>query len=187
MELNWVVFPAPYPPTYLSDEDINAEGRLIYIPTESIAKPTDEEDKAIESPVKLSFISSRGIGKHKGFPWYYIPFKEGSSKIIMYFHGNAEDVGQSSQLMTKLSLAFKWHIICLEYPGYGVCFRENKNTAVIVSRAMRTYEFLTKEYGYEDKDIIIFGRSVGSGPAVDLASKTNPCALILMSAYTSLK
>ena len=187
MEMNWIVFPAPFPPTYLWDEDINAQGRLIFIPSEPISKNTDEEEKRLESPVKTSFIPDKSFGKIKGFPCYYIPWKEGSSKIIIYFHGNAEDVGQSSQMMAKLSSAFKWHIICLEYPGYGVCFKENKDSNVIISRALRIYEFLTKEFGYEHKDIIIFGRSVGSGPAVDLASKTTPSALILMSAYTNIK
>jgi hypothetical protein len=30
------------------------------------------------------------------------------------------------------------------------------------------------------------GRSIGSGPAAKLAANNNPCALILISAYTSI-
>lgn len=37
------------------------------------------------------------------------------------------------------------------------------------------------------EDIILFGRSIGSGPATYLASKRKVGALILMSAFTSIK
>lgn len=41
--------------------------------------------------------------------------------------------------------------------------------------------------GISASQIIIFGRSMGSGPATYLASKENPAALILFSPYTSIK
>lgn len=34
---------------------------------------------------------------------------------------------------------------------------------------------------------MVFGRSIGSGPATHLAAKRKPCALILMSPFTSIK
>mmetsp|Transcript_79960 Transcript_79960/g.110663 ORF Transcript_79960/g.110663 Transcript_79960/m.110663 type:complete len:85 (-) Transcript_79960:409-663(-) len=37
------------------------------------------------------------------------------------------------------------------------------------------------------KDIILLGRSIGSGPSSYLAAKYNPGALILMSPYTSIR
>jgi esterase/lipase len=106
---------------------------------------------------------------------------------LIYFHGNAEDLAGSVYMMNRLSRALKCHIIGLEYPGYGICFREKKNSNEIVERAKRLYEFLTVEFGYQEKDIILFGRSLGSGPAVQLASHANPSLLILMSAYSSIK
>jgi hypothetical protein len=36
-------------------------------------------------------------------------------------------------------------------------------------------------------DIILLGRSIGSGPATEMASLYNPSALILISAFTSLQ
>ena len=61
------------------------------------------------------------------------------------------------------------------------------NSKLIIQRAIRVYQFLTKEFGYKEDDVIIFGRSIGSGPAVQLAALTDPCLLILMSAYTSIR
>jgi fermentation-respiration switch protein FrsA (DUF1100 family) len=40
---------------------------------------------------------------------------------------------------------------------------------------------------YDPKDIILMGRSMGSGPACTLAELSKPAALILLSPYTSLR
>lgn len=51
--------------------------------------------------------------------------------------------------------------------------------------AEAAYNYLIKE-GFDPKNILIYGRSIGSGVAVDLASK-KPCqGLILESAYSSM-
>jgi len=41
--------------------------------------------------------------------------------------------------------------------------------------------------GFNNEDIILFGRSMGSGPATMLAGEFSPRALILVSAYTTVK
>mmetsp|Transcript_2974 Transcript_2974/g.2451 ORF Transcript_2974/g.2451 Transcript_2974/m.2451 type:complete len:97 (+) Transcript_2974:283-573(+) len=90
-------------------------------------------------------------------------------------------------MMRRLSIALKAHIIAPEYPGYGICFKQNRNSKKIVERSMRLYEFLTKEFGYDEEDIIIFGRSIGSNAAIQTACAFEPSLLILMSAYTKIK
>lgn len=51
----------------------------------------------------------------------------------------------------------------------------------------RVYDFLSYTLGFEEKDIFLFGRSIGSGPATHLASKKKPGTLILMCPYTSIR
>lgn len=41
--------------------------------------------------------------------------------------------------------------------------------------------------GFNSQDVIVFGRSMGSGPASLLAAEYEPRALILVSAYTTVK
>ncbi len=53
--------------------------------------------------------------------------------------------------------------------------------------AEAVYVYLQEVIGYSEKQIIVFGRSIGSAPATWLAAKKNPGALILMSAFTSLR
>ena len=40
---------------------------------------------------------------------------------------------------------------------------------------------------WNSRDIILFGRSIGSGPATWIAGNKNPGALLLMSPYTSIR
>mmetsp|Transcript_40292 Transcript_40292/g.38762 ORF Transcript_40292/g.38762 Transcript_40292/m.38762 type:complete len:176 (+) Transcript_40292:823-1350(+) len=49
------------------------------------------------------------------------------------------------------------------------------------------FDYLTTVIGVKENDIIMFGRSMGSGPATYLASRKNACACLLMSPYTSIK
>jgi abhydrolase domain-containing protein 17 len=49
------------------------------------------------------------------------------------------------------------------------------------------FDYFTNKLNIHPKDIIIFGRSIGSGPATWLASRKNIGALVLMSAFTSIR
>lgn len=45
-----------------------------------------------------------------------------------------------------------------------------------------------RDLGYEERDIILVGRSMGSGPATEMATTfTSVAALILISPFLSLK
>ena len=46
---------------------------------------------------------------------------------------------------------------------------------------------MTRCIGIKESDIILFGRSMGSGPTSYLSSIKNPNALLLMSPYTSIR
>jgi len=48
-------------------------------------------------------------------------------------------------------------------------------------------EYLTLEVGYDTRDLIVSGRSIGSGPAIECASSFKIHALILVSPFLSIK
>lgn len=49
------------------------------------------------------------------------------------------------------------------------------------------YDFLHQVLGIDQENIIIFGRSMGSGPATHISSVRKPGALLLMSAFKSIR
>jgi len=61
------------------------------------------------------------------------------------------------------------------------------NEENVLEDAVYVYDYLNKVIGIEQKNIIIFGRSIGSGPATHLASVRNPACMLLMSAFKSIR
>jgi len=39
---------------------------------------------------------------------------------LLYFHGNAEDLGSSLKLLKHMRDTLRTNIIAVEYPGYGI-------------------------------------------------------------------
>ena len=74
----------------------------------------------------------------------------------------------------------------MEYPGYGVYIGKPSQEQILIDAEI-LFDYLQYYIGIPTENIIVFGRSLGSGPATFLASRRNPGALLLMSPFTSLK
>jgi len=111
-----------------------------------------------------------------------------SSKLMIYFHGNAEDLTLAEQQMQSISSYCNISVIGLEYPGYGI-YEGNggPNEEKLKEDAEYIYKFCIYDMGIKESDIIVFGRSMGSGPAAWLAGTFSPGALGIMSGYTSIR
>lgn len=86
------------------------------------------------------------------------------------------------------------NIICMEYPGYGVyeegdgLTKHKQRSKQIQTDAEAVFKFLRDKCCVLEENIIIMGRSIGSGPACYLASKfPRARALILISPIKSVK
>jgi len=101
---------------------------------------------------------------------------------LLYSHGNAEDLGDSSELYAA------WHAMGLgvaayDYPGYG--HSTGKPTEASCKRAVRAVWDHLVASGVPASSIVIVGRSVGSGPATWLASREKSAGLALIAPFTS--
>jgi|DEB0MinimDraft_12_1074336.scaffolds.fasta_scaffold187064_1 hypothetical protein len=47
------------------------------------------------------------------------PNRDPDDKIMVYFHGNSEDVGHNIYFLMRLREMFGMSILAMEYPGYG--------------------------------------------------------------------
>ena len=74
----------------------------------------------------------------------------------------------------------------MEYPGYGI-YKGVPSDAVIMEDAVSVYDYLTTKLRVKPTNIIAFGRSIGTGSATYLASMREIGALVLMSAFTSIR
>ena len=43
-----------------------------------------------------------------------------SDKLVVFFHGNAEDIGISYDFIKIMTQYLKVNVLAMEYPGYGI-------------------------------------------------------------------
>lgn len=112
----------------------------------------------------------------------YLP-NPASNYTILYVHGNAEDLGDIQPVLAKLkSIGFS--VFAYDYRGYGTS--QGTPTEQNAYRDINTvYDYLTQKLRVPTKQIIAYGRSVGAGSAIDLASRKPLGGLIIESAFTT--
>lgn len=74
----------------------------------------------------------------------------------------------------------------VEYPGYSL-YKENKDSDKILEDSLTIYDYLVNEMKVAYNNIFVFGRSIGSGPALFLSSKRKIGGLMLLSPFTSIQ
>ena len=98
---------------------------------------------------------------------------------LIYFGGNAEDVSYS---LPGLANAFPDHAVyLLHYRGYGGS-TGTPSEAAIIKDALTLFDKVHAEH----KNIVVVGRSLGSGVAVQLASQRPVARLVLVTPYDSI-
>lgn len=101
---------------------------------------------------------------------------------LLYSHGNAEDLGENLPLMRHLG-ELGFNVLIYDYPGYGTSAgTAGERSSVQAIEA--AYAHLTGQLGIPAERIIGYGRSVGGGPTLALASRKPLGALVLESSFT---
>jgi fermentation-respiration switch protein FrsA (DUF1100 family) len=114
------------------------------------------------------------------YAWFSPPQK--GQKTILYFHGNAGNLTGRSDRFVKFSTQFG--VLAISYRGYAKS-RGEPSQEGLFQDADSAFEFL-KSKNILSKDIILFGESIGSAVAVNLASKHDFGALILEAPFSSV-
>mmetsp|Transcript_14503 Transcript_14503/g.27286 ORF Transcript_14503/g.27286 Transcript_14503/m.27286 type:complete len:278 (-) Transcript_14503:61-894(-) len=98
-------------------------------------------------------------------------FKRVKSKItLIYSHANAEDLGIMFIWLKCLARRLDVNILAYDYTGYGESDGEPSEEACYAD-IEAAYDYLIYERKLDPRQIVLYGRSVGSGPATYLASK----------------
>ena len=102
---------------------------------------------------------------------------------LLYSHGNAEDLGSIEDLLHELRDR-GWAVFAYDYPGYGTSTGRPTESGCYAAIAA-AYSYLTTLKNIPPDKIILYGRSLGTGPSVELATHVPVGGLILEGAYTS--
>jgi len=115
---------------------------------------------------------------------WWIPAPDAARGTLLFFHGNAGNISgrlESVQQFHRLGL----NVLIVDYRGYGKS-TGSPSEAGIYKDAEACWRHLTEALGIAPGDIVLFGRSMGGGPATWLATRHRPGAVILESVFTTV-
>ena len=102
---------------------------------------------------------------------------------IWHFHGNAEALADIMPRLEELR-EFGFNVFALEYPGYGTSPGRPTEARIYASLDVGL-RYLQDERKITPAQLIVHGRSLGGGPAVEVARRKKVAGLILESTFTS--
>lgn len=103
--------------------------------------------------------------------------------VVLYFHGNAGSLrtwGEIAPIFTRRN----YDLFIMDYRGYGKSTGQLNREADFHTDARAAYDYLRQQY--DAQQIILFGRSLGTGVASRLAADVPARMLILETPYVSL-
>jgi uncharacterized protein len=107
-----------------------------------------------------------------------------SKGVILYFHGNAgslRDWGDIAMDFTRRG----YDVLIPDYRGYGKSSGKIKSEEMLHQDAAVAFKYIQNHY--PENQVVIYGRSIGSGVAVYLAKSSKPRMLILEAPFFSLR
>lgn len=108
---------------------------------------------------------------------------------MIYFHGIGEDLGDLHVEMNSISNDCKLNLLAVEYPGFGIHWDKGLCTeTVMIEDGKTVLKFVIEQLRYDERDLIIFGRSMGTGVATTFVQnmQVEPALLVLVSPFLSL-
>jgi len=106
--------------------------------------------------------------------------------VLLVFHGNADLAGWCVPWGVEVARRTGWTVLLAEYRGYGgLPGIPTYERAKLDARA--AYTFVRDSLGARPSEVAIFGHSLGSAVATELAADVRPAALLLQSPFTSAR
>ncbi|MCE2612108.1 alpha/beta hydrolase [Flavobacteriaceae bacterium D16] len=108
--------------------------------------------------------------------------KEDPKGLVLYFHGNADNLSRWGEITIPF-VRKGYDVLVMDYRTYGKSTGKLSEKALF-SDAQLFYDFAAENY--EENQIVLYGRSLGTGLATKLAAQNKPAQLLLETPYYSL-
>ncbi len=169
------------------------EEKLIYFPMRSGRWEVDHfaagEGEIVPKIEDSWFTTEDGLKLHG---WYCVPHRITGGQpvpvpaemVLLWFHGNAGNITHRYEMIRLLS-RMPVKIFIIDYRGYGRSEGSPSEQGLYLD-ARAAWDYLIAQRGLRPDQIVIFGKSLGGAPAIDLASRVQPAGLIVQSSFTSI-
>jgi len=149
---------------------------LLYFPNHSYTALTDAH--ANQAFKEISVRTQDGIDlKAWHAPATSKPF------TIVFFHGSADSLDTAAQIADPY-IAAGYGFLVAEYRGYSGL--PGKPTEIGLYNDARAYLQHLKARNIQSSQIILYGHSLGTGAAVQMASESHVAGLMLLAPYLSI-
>ena len=106
-----------------------------------------------------------------------------NKNVIIYSHGNGEDLGMINENLVDLTKT-GCTVISYDYPGYGLS-EGTPSESSCYEAIQAVFDYTNQDMKIKPESIILWGRSLGTGPSCYLASQNKLRGLILETPFLS--
>jgi hypothetical protein len=112
---------------------------------------------------------------------------------IVFFHGNACDLGHTRKFVEALAGFCKVNVISVEYPGYGVLNNTRPCTSSFLAACTNIVQHIVERMDVLPSRLILYGQSLGGAAALHVAAylqkyhKMRVGGVITQSAFASVQ
>ena len=172
--------------------------KLAFLPPESTYSLKDEEEDGTctlhlsdrsewqYSPHELDAVEVFKTRTRKGnrIACMYVKSSDRAKYTIFFHHGNAVDLGQMSSFYVGLGSRVNCNVFSYDYSGYGESTGKTTEGNVYAD-ADAAWQALRQRYGVSPDQVILYGQSIGTTAAVELATKYEVAGVVLHSPLMS--
>jgi hypothetical protein len=148
---------------------------MLYIPEKHLDIPAKYNIPEAEL-VKITTIDNIALTS-----WYIKP--QGDQPILVYFHGNSRNLAKRANKFKEFARA-GFGVFAISYRGFGDSGGSPTEEG-LYNDARAALNYLQAK-GLKAKDLVLYGESLGSGVAVQMAMERDFRAVILEAPYDSI-
>jgi pimeloyl-ACP methyl ester carboxylesterase len=154
---------------------------LLYLKQDSFLFVPQRTDVAMAEQWRTQRVEIRS-GEQLIEGWWAEDPAAASRAVVLYFGGNAEDVLVTAVTAQQIGAR---KLLVTNYRGYGKSGGRPGQVALFAD-ALAVYDYAVKQPGVSAADVVVMGRSLGSGVATWVAANRPVAGAILITPYDSI-
>ncbi len=116
--------------------------------------------------------------------WFFHARTPPAAATVLYFHGNGGNLSRAGWIGERLAVN-NLDVLIFDYRGYGRSEGTMTDESALFADANAAYDYLLQERKVRPERLALYGQSLGTTAAIDLASRKQCGALVVESGLTS--
>jgi fermentation-respiration switch protein FrsA (DUF1100 family) len=109
-----------------------------------------------------------------------------ATATVIYFHGNGGNLSYTDWIAAELA-ARGFDVLLFDYRGYGRSEGSVTDERGLYEDADAAYDYVVRARGVPPESVVLYGQSLGTAAAADVAARNTCAALVLESGMSSAR